>query len=92
MKRVELTFEEFGQMPLTYTMGLVGDVEAQRLYRNEELGLQKEVYTKRAKPGDVYGGWLDGEVYYYLDGDERCFRTVADLYVGYMENVCGVEH
>lgn len=91
MKREELTFEEFGRMPLTYTIGMTGDVEAQRMYRNEELGVQKEVYTKRLVAGDIYSGWHDGEVYYYLDGDDRQFRTVADLYVGYMENVCGVK-
>ena len=90
MNRVELTFEEFCHVPLTYTIGWSGDGGAQRMYRNEKLGIQKEVYTKRLVNGDVYSGWGKVDVYYYLDHDERQFRTIEDLYVGYMEHACGV--
>lgn len=86
----ELTYEEFCEQPLTYTMGLVGEKGAQRMHRNEELGIQKEVFTERIVPGDIYSGWKDGEVYFYVDGDPREFRTSADLYVAWMEKVCGV--
>lgn len=86
----ELTFEEFCQKPLMYKMGLSGDWGAQRLYRNEELGIQKETHTKRQCYGDIYSGWQDGEVAYFLDGDPREFTTVADLYVAWMEKVCGI--
>lgn len=86
----ELTFEEFCSTPLEYSQGMTGDWGARRLYRNNDLRIQKEVLTKRKRHGDIYGGWKDGEVYFFLDGDEREFRTVDQLYVAYMENVCGV--
>lgn len=87
----ELTYEEFCQLPLTYTMGMIGEKNAQRMYRNEMCGVQKEVFTKRKIPGEIYSGWCEGELYFYLDGDERQFRTVDQVYVAYMENVCGVK-
>lgn len=86
----ELTFEEFSQQPLTYTLGTCGELSAHRAYRNEDLGIQKEVITKRKQPGDIYGGWEAGQVYFFLDGDPRQFRTSAELYVAWMEKVCGM--
>ena len=86
----ELTFEEFSQQPLTYTLGMSGDGGAHRAYRNEELGIQKEVVTERKRYGDIYGGWKDAQVYFYLDRDPREFRSSADLYVAWMEKVCKV--
>lgn len=90
MKRAELTFEEFCALPMQYTIGMTGDFYARRMYRNEKCGVQKEIFTKRKVPGDIYSGWHDGEVYFYLDGDERQFRTVDQVYVAYMEHACGV--
>jgi hypothetical protein len=86
----ELTYEEFCEKPLLYTMGLSGDWGAQRLYRNEELGIQKETRTERLRHGDIYGGWHDSVVAFFVDGDPREFRTSADLYVAWMEKVCGM--
>ena len=86
----ELTYEEFCYQPLTYMMGLVGDWGARRLYRNNELGIQREIYTKRQRHGDIYGGWKEGKVTYFLDNDPRQFDHLADLYVAWMERVCGV--
>lgn len=91
MTRPQLTFEEFCQLPLQYTLGFSGDGGAQRMYRNEEIGLQKEVHTKRKHHGDIYGGWCDPVVAYFLDGDERKFDTPIQVYVAYMEKVCGVK-
>lgn len=90
MTDVELTYEEFCKKPLTYTLGTAGDWGAHRAYRNEELGIQKETATKRRVYGDIYGGWRASEVYFFVDGDPRQFRTVADLYVAWMEKVCGM--
>ncbi len=87
----ELTYEEFCQQPMQYTLGMSGDAGAQRMYRNEALGIQRELYTKRRRHGDIYSGWHDGEVTYFLDGDPREFKNVAELYVAYMEKVCGEE-
>ena len=90
MTRPELTFEEFCKMPLQYTMGMTFDWGAQRMHRNEELGVQKETVTERNVAGDIYSGWKDGTVAFFLDGDERQFDTVDQVYVAYMEKVCGV--
>ena len=45
------------------------------LLRDNKLGCQCEVYTK-AKYGYIYG---KGKTYYFIDGDEREFRTEDDL-------------
>jgi hypothetical protein len=83
----ELTFEEFCALPLLYCTGITFETGAQRLYRNNEHGIQKEVFTKRSLHTQQWG---EGEVYFYVDDDPREFRTVADCYVAYMEKVCGV--
>lgn len=90
MNRPELTFEEFCSLPLHYTFGMTYDWGAQRMYRNEQVGLQKEIVTKRQIYGDIYSGWHEGEVAFFLDWDERQFDTVDQVYVAYMEKVCGV--
>ena len=87
----ELTFEEFCQQTMVYTMGITCDWGDQRMCRNEQLGIQREVITKRKRHGDIYSGWKDGQIAYFLDGDEREFKTGADLYVAWMEKVCSIE-
>jgi len=91
MTRTELTYAEFCSLPFKYRLGTNGDWGASRLYRNDEHGLQQEVHTKRKKAGDIYSGWKPGVVSYFIDGDPREFKCVADLYVAYMEKVCGVD-
>jgi hypothetical protein len=86
----ELTFEEFCALPLQYTLGFSGDAGAQRMHRNEEIGLQKEVHTKRKRYGDIYSGWRKEVVAYFLDGDDRQFDTPDQVYVAYMEKICGI--
>lgn len=87
----ELTYEEFCELPMTYVLGTTGDWGAHRAYRNDECKLQREVVTKRKRHGDIYGGWKDGEIYYYLDGDQNTYRTTDQVYVAYMEKVCGIK-
>jgi hypothetical protein len=83
----ELTFEEFCMLPMQYRFGMSSDNSAQRLYRNDAIGLQKEVHTPR-DPRTMQ--WGDGEVSLFLDNDPREFSTVADVYVAWMHKVCGV--
>ena len=85
----ELTFEEFCALPLTYVLGTTGAWGAHRAYRNEDTKIQKEVKTRRKRYDDIYSGWREPEVAYFLDGDEREFSSVDQLYVAYMEKVCG---
>lgn len=87
----ELTYEEFCAVPLDYRMGLIGEGGAQRLYRSEELRIQKEVYTPRLTYGDIYGGWGEPSVVFFMDGDPREFRNGAELYEAWMRKVCGIQ-
>lgn len=92
MSRPELTFEEFCNLPMQHTIGLTFDWGSKRMYRNERLKLQKEVITKRKRKGDLYSGWHAGTMAFFLDDDLRQFDTVDQVYVAYMEKVCGVTH
>ena len=86
----ELTFEEFCQLPLQYTLGRSFNWGAHRMHRNDDIGLQVETVTKRKKVGDIYSGWKKQERAFFLDGDNRQFDTIDQVYVAYMEKVCGV--
>jgi hypothetical protein len=91
MKRAELTYEEFTSLPMQYTLGMTGNWGAQRMYRNERFGVQKEVVTERETPGDLYGGWKEPKVSFFLDGDPREFSNSAECYEAYMALVCKME-
>lgn len=84
----ELTFEEFCQKPLTYTMGMRFDDGAQRMYRNEELGIQKETITPF---NEKSFSWGESKVGYFLDGDDTTYPNAAALYEAWMRKVCGVK-
>ena len=64
---------------------------AQRMYRNEQIGLQVEVITKRIIHDDIYSGWHPEKRHYFLDNDNRQFDTADQVYVAYMEKVCGIK-
>ena len=87
----ELTYEEFCQQSLRYVAGMTDDWGAQRMYRNDELGIQQERITERKRYGDIDSGWKTAKNYFFLDSDPREFKTLADLYVAWMARVCGVE-
>jgi len=87
----EYTFEEFCALQLEYTFGMCFDWGAHRMYRQNDIGMQKEVVTKRNRKNDIYSGWKDGEVYFYLDGDENTYRTADQVYVAYMEKACRLQ-
>jgi len=85
----EFTFEEFCQLPLTYTYGFSGYDSASRVYRNHEVGVSKDVYTTRKVKGDIYSGWNEPTVFYMLDGDTTEYPTLDAVYVAYMYKVLG---
>lgn len=87
----ELTFEEFCKLPLQYTLEMTFDWGAILMRRNDGIGLQVETVTKRKRKGDIYSGWKEQKQYYFLDGDDRQFDTQDQVYVAYMEKVCGIE-
>ena len=83
----ELTFEEFCHLTMMYTTGITYETGAQRMYRNNEYGIQKETFTKRNVRTLE---WYEGKSFYFVDGDPREFETIDQCYVAYMEKVCGV--
>jgi hypothetical protein len=91
MNRPELTIEEFCNLHFPYVMGMTFDWGAQRMYRNKDIGLQIEVVTKRKRKGDIYSEWKKPDYSYFLDGDPNEYKTMEQVYVAYMENVCGVK-
>jgi hypothetical protein len=84
----ELTFEEFCELRFEYRMGITFDTGAQRMYRNDKHMLQKEVYTDRNKRT---GEWGLGKAYWFLDFNEGSYESIDQVYVAYMEKVCGVK-
>lgn len=87
----ELTYEEFCELPMTYVQGLRFDWGAHRMHRNEEHGIQRETITKQKRKNDIYSGWKDPKIVFFLDGDDRQFDTSDQVYVAYMEKVCGIK-
>lgn len=87
----QLTYEEFCALPLQYTMGMTRASGSYRMYRNEQFKIQKEVETKRKVYNDIYSGWGKQTIAFFLDGDARQFDTLEEVYVAYMQKVCGIE-
>jgi len=84
-KMQEFTFEEFCDTPMQYRIGMLYERGAQRLYRNDSIGIQKEVFTKR---NPLTGQFGKSKTFFFLDCDSRQFTTVDQLYVAYMERAC----
>ena len=86
----ELTFDEFTKLHMTNMLHISYDWGAASIDVNFSHGIRKEVITKRKVKGDIYSGWQEPDVGYFLGNDDREFKTVDQLYVAYMEKVCGV--
>lgn len=88
MNRIEFTFDEFCNLPFTYTIGIRTSSYAVRHYQNQTYGLVKEVRTPYNKRK---GDWGTPSIYWFMQDDKRNFMTFDQLYVAYMEKVCGVK-
>lgn len=80
MKKELITYEDLKSLRMTYVMGMTSDTGASRKYINEKWQIHKEIHTKRKRKGDLYGGWKDPQVYFYVTWDKRVFHTVGDMY------------
>jgi hypothetical protein len=87
MNRPELTYEEFCELPLTYTSGISFDKFAIRQYQNFRHGIAKEVNTPYNPKTHQWG---KPKVVYFMPDDKRNFDTPDQLYVAYMGVACGV--
>lgn len=83
----ELTFEEFCSKPMRLVMHISGEKEHYLHRFNDELGVTKVVVTKVKK----HGGFCKSSTIYLLDYDTRTFTTADQVYLAYMEKVCGVK-
>jgi len=85
--RPEYTFEEFCALPMTLSMHISGDNEHYLHRFNPSTGVNKIVITP-VKKNREFG---KPKVFYYLPDDNRTFHTADEVYVAYMEIVCGVK-
>jgi hypothetical protein len=58
-----------------YCRGTVGATIAFRTYRDDELGVQREIVTRRKRDGS----WLEGVETYYIDGNPSVFTDEAEM-------------
>jgi hypothetical protein len=84
--RPEYTFEEFCALPMQLSMHISGDKEHYLHRFNPSTGVNKITITKVKKEG----GFSISLSHYYLPDDKRTFTTADQVYVAYMEYVCGV--
>lgn len=84
--RPELTFEEFCTLPMTLGMHISGSREHYLHRFNPSTGVNKVVVTPIRKNGE-FGRPV---CFYYLPEDKRTFHSADQVYVAYMEIVCGV--
>ena len=88
MNRIEFTFDEFCNLPMTYTQGIRTNTYAVRHYQNQTYGIVKEVLT----PYDIKKcKWGIPLIYWFMPDDKRDFMSFDQLYIAYMEKVCGVK-
>jgi hypothetical protein len=62
---------------LTYTKGMVFNTHYHRIYRNDDLGVQVEMITKRDKNTGMPKG--KGSFSFYIDGDKTEYKSKEDL-------------
>ena len=87
----QLTYEEFCQLEMAVMISLRGDWGVHRVVRNAEHGFQREVIRFYKHRGDIYGGFKEPKIFWFLDDDDNVYANHACLYEAYMKKVCGVE-
>ena len=72
---------------MTLFMHMSGDKENYLHRFNPSTNVQKVVITPKKKNGE-FG---KAKCFYFLPDDKRTFQTADQVYVAYMEIVCGVK-
>lgn len=86
--RPEYTFEEFCALPMQLGLHVSGDKEHYLHRFNPSTRVSKVTITPKKKNGE-FG---KAKCFYYLPNDDRTFHTADQVYVAYMEIVCGVKN
>lgn len=84
----ELTFEEFCAQPMHLVMHISGEKEHYLHRHAKDVGVSKITITKVGK----YGGFGKSSTTFLFQDDHRVFATADQVYLAYMEKVCGVKH
>lgn len=82
----ELTFEEFCAQPMELRMHISEEKEHYLQYHAPSVDVSKIVITRVKKNG----GFGKSYTSYILKGDDRLFKEPDQVYLAYMEKVCGV--
>jgi hypothetical protein len=82
----ELTFEEFCGQPMQLVMHISAEKEHYLHRHAPTVGVSKIVITRVKK----HGGFGKSYSTYHLKDDKRVFTTADEVYLAYMERVCGV--
>lgn len=83
----ELTFEEFCSQPMQLVMHISAE-KGHYLHRHAPtVGVSKIVITRVKK----HGGFGKSYSTYHLQDDKQVFTTADQVYLAYMERVCGVK-
>ena len=83
----ELTFEEFCAQPMELRMHISGEKEHYLHRHAPSVGVSKIVITRVKKTG----GFGKSYVTYHFKDDDRVFKEPDQVYLAYMEKVCGVK-
>jgi hypothetical protein len=83
----ELTFAEFCQMPMELVWHISTDKQHLLSKFNKETGVLRHTVTRINRRGE-FG---KSTTTYSLEGDSRTFTAPDQVYVAYMEKVCGVK-
>lgn len=86
MKRPELTFEEFCAQPMQLVMHISGEKEHYLHRHAPAVGVSKITITRVNK----HGGFGKYSSTYHMRDDTRVFKEADQVYLAYMEKVCGV--
>jgi hypothetical protein len=84
---MELTFEEFCAQPLDLVMHISGEKEHYLHRFARTVGVSKIVITRVGK----YGGFGKSYSTYHLKDDKRVFTEADQVYLAYMERMCGIK-
>ena len=83
----ELTFEEFCAQPMGLVMHISGEKEHYLHRHASDVGVSKIIITRVKK----HGGFGKSYTTYHLKDDKRVFNEPDQVYLAYMERVCGVD-
>lgn len=80
----EYTYEEFCKLPMT----LVYHISSEREYTSVRINKETDVGRISITPNEYNGYTGNAEIFYTFD--HKTYDTSDQVYVAYMEKVCGV--